>query len=83
MKKGMLIYDSSTNRFDVLYEEGNSYGGLPCFYIQSQKGGTRHAEMPVQIPMGQAAQESFAGRQGNHGLLGKAGLTGGISQGSG
>lgn len=55
--------------------------GLPCFYIQSQKGGTRHAEMPVQIPMGQAAQESFAGRQGNHGLLGKAGLTGGISQG--
>ena len=21
MKKGMLIYDSSTNRFDVLYEE--------------------------------------------------------------
>ncbi len=27
MKKGMLIYDSSTNRFDVLYEEGNSYGG--------------------------------------------------------
>lgn len=31
--------------------------------------------------MGQAAQESFAGRQGNHGLLGKAGLTGGISQG--
>ena len=30
MKKGMLIYDSSTNRFDVLYEEGNSYGGLHC-----------------------------------------------------
>ena len=30
MKKGMLIYDSSTNRFDVLYEEGNSYGGLRC-----------------------------------------------------
>ena len=29
MKKGMLIYDSSTNRFDVLYEEGNSYG-LHC-----------------------------------------------------
>ena len=28
MKKGMLIYDFSTNRFDVLYEEGNSYGGL-------------------------------------------------------
>ena len=27
MKKGMLIYYSSTNRFDVLYEEGNSYGG--------------------------------------------------------
>ena len=26
----MLIYDSSTNRFDVLYEEGNSYGGLHC-----------------------------------------------------
>lgn len=30
MKKGILIYDSSTNRFDVLYEEGNSYGGLHC-----------------------------------------------------
>ena len=30
MKKGMLIYYSSTNRFDVLYEEGNSYGGLHC-----------------------------------------------------
>ena len=26
MKKGILIYDSSTNRFDILYEEGNSYG---------------------------------------------------------
>ena len=24
MKKGILIYDSSTNRFDILYEEGNS-----------------------------------------------------------
>ena len=22
--------NSSTNRFDVLYEEGNSYGGLHC-----------------------------------------------------
>jgi hypothetical protein len=30
MKKGILIYDSSTNRFDILYEEGNSYGGLHC-----------------------------------------------------
>ena len=30
MKKGILIYDSSTNRFDILYEEGNSYGGLLC-----------------------------------------------------
>lgn len=30
MKEGILIYDSSTNRFDVLYEEGNSYGGLHC-----------------------------------------------------
>ena len=31
MKKGILIYDSSTNRFDVLYEEGNRYGGLHCW----------------------------------------------------
>ena len=30
MKKGILIYDSSTNRFDILYEEGNSYCGLHC-----------------------------------------------------
>lgn len=30
MKKGMLIYDSSTNRNGVLYEEANSYGGLHC-----------------------------------------------------
>ena len=22
--------NSSTNRFDILYEEGNSYGGLHC-----------------------------------------------------
>lgn len=28
MKKEMLIYDFSTNRNGVLYEEGNSYGGL-------------------------------------------------------
>jgi len=27
MKKGMLIYDSSTNRFDVLYEEGTVMAG--------------------------------------------------------
>ena len=32
MKKGMLIYDSSTNRFDVLYEEGNSYGRQETYY---------------------------------------------------
>ncbi len=30
MKKRMLIYDSSTNRNGVLYEEANSYGGLHC-----------------------------------------------------
>ena len=29
-EKALDIYDSSTNRFDVLYEEGNSYGGLHC-----------------------------------------------------
>ena len=30
MKKGILIYDFSTNRNGVLYEEANSYGGLHC-----------------------------------------------------
>ena len=39
MKKGMLIYDSSTNRFDVLYEEGNSYGeyGNDWYLVGVQK----------------------------------------------
>lgn len=30
MKRGILIYDSATDRFDVLYVEGNRYGGLHC-----------------------------------------------------
>ena len=30
MKKGILIYDSSTNRFDILYVQAVSYGGLHC-----------------------------------------------------
>lgn len=30
MKAGMLVYDPSADRFDVLYAEGRRYGGLHC-----------------------------------------------------
>lgn len=30
MKEGVIIYDPSTDRLDVLYAEGGSYGGLHC-----------------------------------------------------
>ena len=30
MKEGVLIYDPSTDRLDVLYAEGDRYGGLYC-----------------------------------------------------
>lgn len=30
MKKGKLVYDSESNRMDVLFENGELYGGLHC-----------------------------------------------------
>ena len=56
MKKGMLIYDSSTNRFDVLYEEGNSYGGRRPHTVKNseklqklsdEKGIRKPRKMPI------------------------------------
>lgn len=47
------------------------------------EGGKRHAKMLAQIPVGQAAPCALACWQGDHGLLGEAGLQISIPQGTG
>ena len=52
-------------------------------FMPHLEGGDCHAKMLAQIPMGQAAPCALACRQGNHGLLGEAGLQISIPQRAG